>query len=59
MMSGGKYIEYILIYSTLYIGVSREEYFRSQDINLAPRRVSVIVLLKAVFDSKRDAAGDD
>ena len=34
-------------------------FFRSQDINLAPHRASEIVLIKTIFDSKRDAAGDD
>ena len=37
----------------------QEEYFISQNINLAPQRASEIVLLKSSFDSKRDSAGDD
>ena len=58
-MSGGKYFECILIYSALDIGVSKNKYFRSQEINIEPHHASKIVLLKIIFDSKRDAAGDD
>ena len=58
-MSGGKYFECILIYSALDIGVSKNKYFRSQEINIEPHHASKIVLLTIIFDSKRDAAGDD
>ena len=37
----------------------KKTYFRSQDINPAPRRASEIVLLNSSFYSKRDAADDD
>ena len=58
-MTGGKYFECIIIYSILDFGVSKKTYFRSQDINLAPRREYESVLLKSIFDSKIDAAGND
>ena len=55
-MSGGKHFECILIYSALDIGVTEKKFFGSQDINLAPRHASEIVLLKSSLDSKRYAA---
>ena len=58
-MSVGKYFECILIYYALGIGFSKKKYFRSQDINLSPRRASEIVLLNSNSDSQRDASGDD
>ena len=58
-MSGEKYFECILIYSALDIEVSKNQYFRSQEINIEPHHASKIVLLTIIFDSKRDAAGDD
>ena len=59
MMFGGKYFECILIYSALDIGFSKKKYFRSQEINLAPRRAYEIFLLNSSFYYKRDTAGDD
>ena len=47
------------MYYALDIGVSKKKSFRSQDINLAPLRVSEMVLLNSSFYSKRDDAGDD
>ena len=58
-MSGGEYFECILIYSSLDIEFYKKYYFWSQDINLAGRRASEILLLQIIFDSKRDAAGND
>ena len=55
----GNCFECILIYSALDIVFSKKKYFRSQDINIAPRRASEIVLFKSSFYSKRDASGDD
>ena len=59
LTSGGKYFECIIISFDLDILVSKKKSFRSQEINLAPRRSSEIVLLKSTFYSKRDAAGYD
>ena len=58
-MSGGKYLEWIIIYFALDIGVSKKKTFISHDKNLAPLCASEIVLLNSSFYSNRDAAGDD
>ena len=47
------------MYSDVKIGVSRKEYFRSQDNNIAPLRASEIVILNNSFYFRRDSAGDD
>ena len=59
LMSVGGYFKYILVYSSLDIGVPKKKSFRSQDINLAPWRASKIVLLNSIFDSKMDSTDDD
>ena len=48
-MSVGKYFECILIYYALDIGVSKNKYFMSQDMNIAPRHESEIMLLKKLI----------
>ena len=58
-MSVGGYFECILIYYALEIRVSKKKYFISQDINIAPRRVSKTMLLNSSFDYKRDASDLD
>ena len=58
-MSGGKYFQCIHIYSALDIVVSKKKSFRSQEINLSPRRASEIVPLKSSFYPKGDASGND
>ena len=46
------------MYSALDMEVSKKKSFRSQDINIAPLRVSEMVILNSGFYSKKDAAGD-
>ena len=58
-MSGGKYFEFSIIYYALDIVVPQNKSLRSHNINLVPWRAYEIVLLKSIFDSKIDAAGDD
>ena len=57
-MSGGEYFVWILIYSTVDIGVSNKKPFRSHDKNLAPLCASKNFPLNSVSDSKRDADVD-
>ena len=58
-MYSGKYFECILVYSALDNGVSRKNSFISQDTNLALRSTHEIMILKNIFHSKIDDAGDD
>ena len=58
-MSGGEYLECILIYSAPDIGVSKKKSFRSYDKNIAPLCASENVLLNSSFYFKIYAAGYD
>ena len=55
----GKYLECIIVYSSLYIGFFKKQSFISHVKNLAPLCESELVLLSRSFYSKRDAAWDD
>ena len=57
-MSGGKCFEWIIVYSTLDIRVSKKKSFVSHDRNFAPLCASDIVIFNISFYFKRDAAGD-
>ena len=56
-MSGENYLEWILIYSALDIGISRKKNFIPHDKNLAPLCASKIVLLNSSFIPKEMLLG--
>ena len=58
-MYGGKYFEWIIIYSALDIGVTKKKYFILHDKNIAPLCASEIVILNSSFDSKIYVDGDN
>ena len=59
IISGGKYLNLIFMYSASAIGEAKKKSFKSVLINLAPCLASDITLLSKIFVSRSEAAGDE